>query len=150
MSVLCLMWRTWVGVKKFRLEWSRCPYWSILYKSVFLHSLYPFIHHRTASYIINRFIPFWLLGWGLFLEAKCDNWLDTKCYSKNPSKQLLFQSQQQKYQKNVWNMSKVNKKKRQKDVINIALVFLLLTLNLFHTFFLSFYFWLWTSNCLLA
>ena len=32
-------------------------------------------------------------------------------------------------------------------VNDVVLVFLLLTLNIFHTFFLCFYWWLWTSKC---
>ena len=32
-------------------------------------------------------------------------------------------------------------------IIDIVLVFLLLTSNIFHTFFLCFYCWIWTSKC---
>ena len=45
------------------------------------------------------------------------------------SKHLLVQSQQ-------W-----------KQVIDVVLVFLLLTVNIFHTFFRCFYCWIWTSKC---
>ena len=38
-------------------------------------------------------------------------------------------------------------KKHQYDVIAVALVFLLLTLNIFYTFLYCFYCWLWTSKC---
>ena len=44
----------------------------------------------------------------------------------------------------VWNMFKVNNKN---TIIDIVLVFLLLTLNLFHTFFYCFFCWLWKSKC---
>ena len=37
-----------------------------------------------------------------------------------------------------------------KDINDVVLVFLLLTLNIFHTFSLCFYSWLWTSKCLLG
>ena len=38
----------------------------------------------------------------------------------------------------VGDMFSVNKKKHQNDVIDVVLVFLLLTLNIFHTFFWCF------------
>ena len=40
--------------------------------------------------------------------------------------------------------------KHRNNVNDVVLVFLLLTLNIFHTFFLSFYYWLWKSKCQLG
>ena len=37
--------------------------------------------------------------------------------------------------------------KQQNDVNEVVLVFLLLTLNIFHTFSKCFYCWFWTSKC---
>ena len=37
----------------------------------------------------------------------------------------------------MWNMFKVNKQKHQNDINDVVLVFLLLTLNIFHTFSLG-------------
>ena len=38
-------------------------------------------------------------------------------------------------------------KRHQNDIDDIVLVFLLLTVNIYHTFFLSFHCWIWTSKC---
>ena len=46
-----------------------------------------------------------------------------------------IQIQQQKYQKKFRNMFKVNNKNYKNNVNDVLLVFLLLTLNVFHTFF---------------
>ena len=46
----------------------------------------------------------------------------------------------------MWQMFKVN---NNNDAIYVVLVSLFLTLDLFHTFFQSFYCWLWTSKELL-
>ena len=59
---------------------------------------------------------------------------------------LLFQRQQWKHQKNVWNLFKVNKN----DVNDALLASLLLTLNRFHTLRCYFHCWLWTSKCQLG
>ena len=49
----------------------------------------------------------------------------------------------------VWNMFKVNDKDTRMKSINIILVSLLLTLNIFHTSSKCFYGWLGTDDCLL-
>ena len=46
---------------------------------------------------------------------------------------LLVQIQQQK-QKKVWNMFKVNNKNTRATSVDVELLFLLLTLNIFHLF----------------
>ena len=46
---------------------------------------------------------------------------------------VLVQSQQQKHKKKVWNMFEVNNKNHQNEVVDVVLVFLLLTLNIFYT-----------------
>ena len=63
------------------------------------------------------------------ISGKC---LCRKSYCRgNLSWHLLFQSQQWKHQNNVWNLCKIN----NKDVNDVVLVSLLLTLNMFHTLF---------------
>ena len=51
----------------------------------------------------------------------------------NPSQHLFVQSQQWK-QQNEWNLFKVNNR-HQSDILDVVPVFLLQTLNIFHTFF---------------
>ena len=69
-----------------------------------------------------------------------------------PSRYLLVQSQQWKYQNNVWNLFKVNNKETRtmNDVIDIFLKSLLLTLSRFSTFFWCLYDWLSASKCWLV
>ena len=55
---------------------------------------------------------------------------------------LLVQSQQWKDQNNVLNLFIVNKKRHQNDANDIVLVYLLLTLNIFHTLFCCSHCWL--------
>ena len=93
----------------------------------------------------------------------------TGIISETSTQNLLSVIQQIEILKKVWNMFKVNNKNVRKNLsywnqpndlqyksINwflwyeINLMFLLLILNIFHTFFLSFYYWLWTSKCLLG
>ena len=50
----------------------------------------------------------------------------------------------------MWNMFKVKNKIPQNNFIDVVLVFLLLTLNIFHTFFYCIYCWFWTSKCLMG
>ena len=47
----------------------------------------------------------------------------------------MFKANNRNKKKTLYNMFKVNNKKYQDDVIDVILVFLLLTLNIFHTFF---------------
>ena len=46
--------------------------------------------------------------------------------------------------------SKSTKETLGKGVNDVVLVFLLLTMNILHTFFQCFYCWIWQGNCLLA
>ena len=73
------------------------------------------------------------------LQTKCSSlqYTDSTQRSMN-SAHLLVQSQQYKYQKRVQNMFEANNKKYQNNITYAVLVFLLLTLNIFHTFFQCF------------
>ena len=67
-----------------------------------------------------------------------------------PSRHLLAQSKRWKQQKNVWNWFKVNNKDIRTTAItsnHIHQSHPILTRNRFHTLFLCFYCWVWTSKC---
>ena len=66
-----------------------------------------------------------------------------------PSWYLLFQSQQWKYQSYAWKQLYVNNKDTRMTSMTsfyVILVSLFLTYSRFHTLFLCFYCWLWTSK----
>ena len=62
----------------------------------------------------------------------------------NPIQHLLVQSQQWKHQSNAWNMIKNNR--HQNSVNDVVLLFLLLTLNRYHTLLWCLHCWLWTNK----
>ena len=67
-----------------------------------------------------------------------------KLLSKLSCKWLL--SWQRKHSGKVWNLFKVNKKKHLRDVIDVVLLSMLLTMKRFHILFWCFRYWLWTSK----
>ena len=81
--------------------------------------------HKIISHKINSFYvtsKLFCICWGQVLDLKL--WV---------SRHLLVQSQQWKYQNNMWDLSKINKK--QND--DVVLVFSLLVLNKFYICLLS-------------
>ena len=89
-----------------------------------LDKINAFFHAALSHLFIQLFLPTWLFA-----------------NLANPSRHLLVQNQQQKHQKNVWNLFKVNNK-----VNDFVLFCLLLALKRFHILFWCFWCWLWTSN----
>ena len=103
-----------------------------------LDKINAFFHAALCRLFIQLFLPTWVFA-----------------NLANPSRHLLVQNQQQKHQKNVWNLFKVNNK-----VNDFVLFCLLLALKRFHILFWCFWLalkrfnilfwcfwcWLWTSN----
>ena len=103
-----------------------------------LDKINAFFHAALCRLFIQLFLPTWVFA-----------------NLANPSRHLLVQNQQQKHQKNVWNLFKVNNK-----VNDFVLFCLLLALKRFHVLFWCFWLalkrfnilfwcfwcWLWTSN----
>ena len=82
--------------------------------------LLPNLSLDNASVEFMHFLKVFITFWKHF-------WCITKWHKKltvllSPSRHLLAQNQQWKYQSNVWNMFKGNKKGHQNDVIDVGLM----------------------------
>ena len=117
--------------------------------------------HKLALYKLrkNRFIKDFALKlewndsklghckWTKILGGKKDHWKKKKKTLILMLFQKLITSRHKPSEQLTFTCSKWNTRKRHD--IDAFLAFLLLTPNIFHTFFWCFFCWVWTSKCLL-
>ena len=94
--------------------------------------------------VVNDSVDRWHI-----LEIFKVDWCNMQSTLHTNNVQLTFtcSTSTQETLKKMWNMFKVcNRSTKNCDVIDVVLVFLLLTLNIFRIFFECFYCWLWISK----
>ena len=83
--------------------------------------------------------------WTKILGAKKDHW--KKNIDINAVPKINHKPSQTQLTTNIYLFKVNNGNIRKRHDIDVFLVFLSLTLNIFHTFFWCFFCWLWTSKC---